>query len=68
MAVLAQYHVAMGRLVVAHEGTLEILLSQRVRAALGDAAASRPSIEPAGEFALKGFQRPVAAWRVRTGA
>jgi len=42
----------------------EILLSQRVQGALGDAA-QEWSIEPAGELQLKGFQRPVPAWRVR---
>jgi adenylate cyclase len=42
----------------------EILLSQRVQGALGEAAGAW-SIEPAGELVLKGFQRPVPAWRVR---
>ena len=42
----------------AHGG--EVLLSQRVTAALGDAFRT----EPAGELALKGFARPVPAFRL----
>ncbi len=43
----------------------EILLSQRVQAALqAPPAACEWSIEQAGELVLKGFQRKVAAWRV----
>jgi adenylate cyclase len=42
----------------AHGG--EILVSQRVRAALGDGF----DLEPAGELVLKGFLRPVPAFRV----
>jgi class 3 adenylate cyclase len=38
----------------------EVLVSQRVLAALGDAF----RCEPAGELVLKGFQRPLAALRV----
>ena len=41
-----------------------MLLSQRVRAALDDAEFR---IEPAGELALKGFARPVAAFRLLAG-
>jgi adenylate cyclase len=39
----------------------EILLAPRVVVALGEAA----TVDPAGEFLLKGFARPVAAARVR---
>lgn len=39
----------------------EILLAPRAAAALGDGF----DVEPAGEFALKGFARPIAATRVR---
>ena len=39
-----------------------ILVSQRIHAALGTGIAT----EPAGELALKGFNRPVPAYRVRT--
>lgn len=39
----------------------EILLSPRVHAALGTGFAT----VPAGEFALKGLARPVAAWRLQ---
>ncbi|HEX7438429.1 MAG TPA: response regulator [Caldimonas sp.] len=42
----------------------EILVSQRVQALLDGAVAT----EPAGELALKGFQRPVPAYRVVRGA
>jgi class 3 adenylate cyclase len=38
----------------------EILVSQRVQAMVGD----RVPLEPAGEFELKGFGRPVAAYSV----
>ena len=41
----------------------EILVSQRVQAALQDEAAVC-SLEPAGELELKGFARKVPAWRV----
>jgi adenylate cyclase len=41
----------------------EILVSQRVRGALDGSVA----MEPAGEFTLKGLQRPVPAWRVLPG-
>ena len=39
----------------------EVLLSQRVRAALDEAEFRT---EPAGELALKGFARPVTAFRL----
>jgi len=42
----------------------EILVSQRVRAALEGAVAT----EPAGELVLKGFHRPVPAFRVLEAA
>ena len=46
----------------------QILLSQRVYAALQDPAADGDaagwSLDPVGELALKGFARPVPAWRV----
>lgn len=44
----------------------EILISQRVQAALQDVAPKTAewSIEGAGELELKGFQRRVVAWRV----
>ena len=44
----------------------EILISQRVQAALQDVApkSAEWSIERVGELELKGFQRRVAAWRV----
>jgi class 3 adenylate cyclase len=43
----------------------EILISQRVRGAMLDAAPDPAwSIEEAGELELKGFQRKVMAWRV----
>jgi adenylate cyclase len=43
----------------------EILLSQRVQAALQEAQPEGEwSIERAGELELKGFQRKVPAWRV----
>ena len=43
----------------------EILLSQRVRGALQGAGHDTGwTLQEAGEFALKGFQRKVAAWRV----
>ncbi|MGO4390390.1 response regulator [Variovorax sp. M-6] len=44
----------------------EILISQRVQAALQDVAPTTAewTIEGAGELELKGFQRRVAAWRV----
>ena len=38
----------------------DILVSQRVRALLEGEIA----VEPAGELVLKGFQRPVAAFRI----
>jgi len=42
-----------------------ILVSQRVRAALHDIGEHGGwAFEPAGELALKGFARPVPAWRV----
>jgi class 3 adenylate cyclase len=41
----------------------EILVSQRVCASLGDADAV--ATEPAGDFALKGFHKPVPAFRIR---
>jgi class 3 adenylate cyclase len=41
----------------------EILVSQRVCASLGDADAV--ATEPAGELALKGFHKPVPAFRIR---
>jgi class 3 adenylate cyclase len=40
----------------------EILLAPRVAAALGE---GEFAVEPAGEFVLKGFARPIAAARVR---
>jgi class 3 adenylate cyclase len=43
----------------------EILLSQRVQGALQDATHEHEwTIQEAGEYALKGFQRKVPAWRV----
>ena len=43
----------------------EILVSQRIKAALQDMALEAEwSIEPVGELELKGFHRKVAAWRV----
>jgi class 3 adenylate cyclase len=46
----------------------EILISQRVRGALLDAAPDAGwSIEEAGELELKGFHRKVVAWRVACG-
>ena len=42
----------------------EILVSQRVHALLGEGGFS---CEPAGELALKGFHRPVPAFRVIDG-
>ena len=45
----------------------EILLSARVQAHLQDEAdAAGWTIQPAGELVLKGFQRKVPAWRVRS--
>ncbi len=41
----------------------EVLLSQRVKGALDDSFRS----EPAGELSLKGFQRPVPAFRLLAG-
>jgi class 3 adenylate cyclase len=43
----------------------EILLAPRVVAALGD---GEPGLQPAGEFQLKGFARPVPATRAQWGA
>ena len=43
----------------------EVLLAQRVRTALDDAAFRT---EPAGELTLKGFARPVAAFRLLAGS
>jgi len=46
------------------EGCDEILLSQRVHAALQEMGQALAwSIEPAGELELKGFARKVPAWR-----
>jgi adenylate cyclase len=42
----------------------EILLAPRVLAALDEGAFA---VEPAGEFVLKGFARPIVAARVRGG-
>jgi adenylate cyclase len=43
----------------------EILLSQRVHGALQQGAGNgRWALQEAGEYALKGFQRKVPAWRV----
>ena len=47
----------------------EILISQRVRAALQDMGEDGGwVIEPAGELELKGFARKVPAWRASAGA
>ncbi len=46
----------------------EILVSQRVRGALQVAEVSDVRLEEAGELALKGFARPVPAWRVLPAA
>ena len=78
MALLRDYHAAIGEIIIKYSGTLERYAGDGVMVVFNDpvpvdnpalqavlmAIEEAIKVEPVGEFALKGIRRPLAAYNV----